>query len=168
MTQRALTVKWLFYTLAALFLALIQSFFLQRIHIWGVHPFLLPCVPAIIASFESRRSGLLFAALMGFVCDLTLPAPFPGFYVVTLVLCALLSGFIARHAIMPGLPCTLLVSLLAMVFHGLFQTVLLGYQNGASFSSGLFLTLRETVVTLLAVIPAHPLLSLVHKRMANM
>ena len=52
MTRRMLTIKWVFYSLWTLLFLLVQQLVLPHIRIWGVHPFLLPMLSAVAASFE--------------------------------------------------------------------------------------------------------------------
>ena len=52
MTRRLLTIKWTFYGLWTLLFLLVQQLVLPYIRIGGVHPFLLPMLAAVAASFE--------------------------------------------------------------------------------------------------------------------
>ena len=88
MTRRLLTLKWLFYSLWTLLFLLVQQLVLPHLRIWGVHPFLLPALAAIAASFEGKREGPVFAIILGLVCDALFTGAFPGFYTAALLLSA--------------------------------------------------------------------------------
>ena len=49
--QRDMFFKWLYYAGATLLLVLVQSLVLNRICVWGVHPFLPPLIAAITAMY---------------------------------------------------------------------------------------------------------------------
>ena len=49
LNQRDMFFKWLYYAGATLLLVLVQSLVLNRICVWGVHPFLPPLIAAITA-----------------------------------------------------------------------------------------------------------------------
>ena len=51
LNQRDMFFKWLYYAGATLLLVLVQSLVLNRICVWGVHPFL----PPLIAASGRRR-----------------------------------------------------------------------------------------------------------------
>ena len=69
MTRRTLTLKWVFYALWSLVFLLGQQLLLPWIRIGCVHPFVLPAMAAITASFEGRREGPVYALVLGLVCD---------------------------------------------------------------------------------------------------
>ena len=54
MTQRDIFYKWLFYALVGVLWAVIQQLVLNRLDFWGgVHPFVLPLVPVMVAILEN-------------------------------------------------------------------------------------------------------------------
>ena len=55
LNQRDMFFKWLYYAGATLLLVLVQSLVLNRICVWGVHPFLPPLIAAITAMLERAR-----------------------------------------------------------------------------------------------------------------
>ena len=89
MTRRLITIKWALYSLWTLLFLLVQQLVLPYIRIWGVHPFVLPALAAIAASFEGKREGPVFALVLGLICDQLFSGAFPCFYAVTLLLAAL-------------------------------------------------------------------------------
>ena len=64
MTRRMLTIKWVFYSLWTLLFLLVQQLVLPHIRVWGVHPFLLPVLSAVAASFEGKREGPIFGLVL--------------------------------------------------------------------------------------------------------
>ena len=167
MTRRMITIKWIVYSLWTLLFLLAQQLVLPHIHIWDVHPYLLPMLSAVAASFEGRREGPSFGLVLGLVCDLLFTGAFPCFYAVTLLLSALVAGLAARHLIMPGLVCSLAVSAAALVLTGLFNTAAVSYSYGAPLTAALWLIVRELVVSLPAAVLIHLAFSRVHRRFAG-
>ena len=107
MTRRMTTLKWVFYALWTLVFLLVQQLMFPYLRIAGVHPFILPSLAAIAASFEGKREGPVYALVLGLVCDTLFTGAFPSFYAVVLTLSALLAGQAARRLIMPGAVCSL-------------------------------------------------------------
>ena len=148
MTRRLITIKWLFYSLWTLLFLLVQQLVLPYIRIWGVHPFVLPALAAIAASFEGKREGPVFALVLGLICDQLFSGAFPCFYAVTLLLAALVAGLAARRIIMPGAVCSLLVSTAAMILTDLLNAIASSYAHGTPFAASLWLMARELLLSL--------------------
>ena len=164
--RRKFFFAWLLFSLCALLAAAFQTALLSRLHIWGVHPFVLPCVAAVTATYCKQRDGISFAAFLGFLCDLAIPSVIPFFYLLTFALTAFLAEQLARRVMVPGFVCSVAVSAMAMVLGGLFTLFFLSFRDG-SLSGGFYLLLRETLVTLPAAIPLHLLLSRVSRYLSN-
>lgn len=167
MTRRAVLFKWLLYALAAAAIVLLQNFILTHLNIAGVHPFLLPAVAAVPATREPRRESLLFGFSFGLLCDLIIPASFPCLYAVSFLLIALLSGFLARRFVNPGLICSLTVSAAAMLVTDLLRILTISGAPGFHLSAALLLMLHELVVTVIFFPAVHILDYLVYRRMVN-
>lgn len=167
MTRRLLTIKWLLYSLWTLLFLLIQQLVLPYVRIWGVHPFVLPALAAIAASFEGKREGPVYGLVLGLVCDLLFPGAFPCFYAVTLLLSALAAGGAARRLIMPGPVCSLAVSAAAMLLTDLLNAAAFSYTHGTPFAASLWLTARELLLSLPAAMLIHLAFSHVHRRFAG-
>ena len=163
MTQRKLIFKWTLYTLAALLTALFQSFVCNRLIIWGVHPFLLPCLAAIVSTYNGRRESLFFAFFFGFVCDLTITAAIPGFYMLSFCLISLAAGIVSRHLLVPGFFCSLATSALALLINGLLETLVLANRFTAVFGPAMFLLLREILITIFPAMLIHLLVVRIHR-----
>ena len=130
MTRRMTTLKWVFYALWTLVFLLVQQLVFPYLRIAGVHPFILPSLAAIAASFEGKREGPVYALVLGLVCDTLFTGAFPCFYAVVLTLSALLAGQAARRLIMPGAVCSLAVSAGALLLTDLFNAVAFTYSHG--------------------------------------
>ncbi len=167
MTRRLLTIKWTFYGLWTLLFLLVQQLVLPYIRIGGVHPFLLPVLAAIAASFEGKWEGPIFGLVLGFVCDALFTGVFPCFYAVVLTLSALLAGVAARHLIMPGLVCSLVVSAAALVLMGIINTMAFSYSYGTPLSAALWLMARELLISLPFAILVHLAFARIHRRFSG-
>jgi len=167
MTRRAFIQKWILYCLCALLLTALQTLVLVRVRFWGVHPFILPALAAIAASFEGRREGPVFGLVLGLLCDQLFPGTFPCFYAVTLLLSAVAAGLAARRIIMPGAVCSLLVSAAALTLTDLLNAVAFSYTYGTPFGASLWLMARELLISLPAAMLIHPAFSHVHRRFAG-
>jgi len=162
MSRRKIIFTWCVYSLAALVLLLLQSALLNRLHLWGVHPFLPPCIAAIVATYSSRRGGVMFGLILGLFCDLVIAGLFPLFYTVTLSICALCSGILSRRFLQPGFACSMAVCAASLLFCSLFQMAVLT-ANDLSTSGGSFLMVRELLVTM----PVSLLVFLIYRRLVR-
>ena len=147
MTRRMTTLKWVFYALWTLVFLLVQQLMFPYLRIAGVHPFILPSLAAIAASFEGKREGPVYALVLGLVCDTLFTGAFPCFYAVVLTLSALLAGQAARRLIMPGAVCSLAVSAGALLLTDLFNAVAFTYSHGTPPGEAMWLTAREILLS---------------------
>ena len=164
MTRRMTTLKWVFYALWTLVFLLVQQLVFPYLRIAGVHPFILPSLAAIAASFEGKREGPVYALVLGLVCDTLFTGAFPCFYAVVLTLSALLAGQAARRLIMPGAVCSLAVSAGALLLTDLFNTVAFTYSHGTPPGEAMWLTAREILLSLPFAMLVHLVFSRVHRR----
>lgn len=164
MTRRMTTLKWVFYALWTLVFLLVQQLVFPYLRIAGVHPFILPSLAAIAASFEGKREGPVYALVLGLVCDTLFTGAFPCFYAVVLTLSALLAGQAARRLIMPGAVCSLAVSAGALLLTDLFNAVAFTYSHGTPPGEAMWLTAREILLSLPFAMLVHPVFSRVHRR----
>lgn len=164
MTRRMLTLKWVFYALWTLVFLLVQQLVFPYLRIAGVHPFILPSLAAIAASFEGKREGPVYALVLGLVCDTLFTGAFPCFYAVVLTLSALLAGQAARRLIMPGAVCSLAVSAGALLLTDLFNAVAFTYSHGTPPGEAMWLTAREILLSLPFAMLVHLVFSRVHRR----
>lgn len=157
MTRRDLFYKWLFYSLAALLWLVIQHALLNRLDFWGgVHPFVLPMIPAMSAILEKRQESTLFSVCAGLFCDLLMPAPIPCFYTLTFLAIALLCAVIAARVILTGFLCAAVCSVLASCLSSALQILFLAPALEFPVASALSLAGRELLLSL----PFSPLLFL--------
>ena len=164
MTRRMTTLKWVFYALWTLVFLLVQQLVFPYLRIAGVHPFILPSLAAIAASFEGKREGPVYALVLGLVCDTLFTGAFPCFYAVVLTLSALLAGQAARRLIMPGAVCSLAVSAGALLLTDLFNAVAFTYSHGTPQGEAMWLTAREILLSLPFAMLVHLVFSRVHRR----
>ena len=164
MTRRMTTLKWVFYALWTLVFLLVQQLMFPYLRIAGVHPFILPSLAAIAASFEGKREGPVYALVLGLVCDTLFTGAFPCFYAVVLTLSALLAGQAARRLIMPGAVCSLAVSAGALLLTDLFNAVAFTYSHGTPPGEAMWLTAREILLSLPLAMLVHLVCSRVHRR----
>ena len=78
MTRRMTTLKWVFYALWTLVFLLVQQLVFPYLRIAGVHPFILPSLAAIAASFEGKREGPVYALVLDWSATRCLPARSPA------------------------------------------------------------------------------------------
>lgn len=164
MTRRMTTLKWVFYALWTLVFLLVQQLMFPYLRIAGVHPFILPSLAAIAASFEGKREGPVYALVLGLVCDTLFTGAFPCFYAVVLTLSALLAGQAARRLIMQGAVCSLAVSAGALLLTDLFNAVAFTYSHGTPPGEAMWLTAREILLSLPFSMLVHLVFSRVHRR----
>ena len=164
MTRRMTTLKWVFYALWTLVFLLVQQLMFPYLRIAGVHPFILPSLAAIAASFEGKREGPVYALVLGLVCDTLFTGAFPCFYAVVLTLSALLAGQAARRLIMPGAVCSLAVSAGALLLTDLLNAVAFTYSHGTPPGEAMWLTAREILLSLPFAMLVHLVFSRVHRR----
>ncbi len=164
MTRRMTTLKWVFYALWTLVFLLVQQLVFPYLRIAGVHPFILPSLAAIAASFEGKREGPVYALVLGLVCDTLFTGAFPCFYAVVLTLSALLAGQAARRLIMPGAVCSLAVSAGALLLTDLFNAVAFTYSHGTPPGEAMWLTAQEILLSLPFAMLVHLVFSRVHRR----
>lgn len=158
-----LAFKWIVYALVTLLLCMFHSAVFCRIRVLSVAPFLYPMLPAVTAMFEGPKGGAVYALFFGLLCDLLLPAPFTGFFVVIFPLIGLLSGAIAGNMLSPGFFCALLVSALGLLLTGGARVLL---SSGGHLALMAWTAVMEALLTLPALVVVLPLYRAVHRRCA--
>lgn len=159
-----LVFKWAVYAIAAFLLCALQSMVLGNIRVLGLTPFLYPMIPAAAAMFEGPKQGGIFALCFGFLCDLLLPAPFPGFFSISFALGAILAGAVAERVMSRGFGCALVTSalgLLSTCVMRLFVQILLGGQHLVLMAR---ISLGETLLTLPAILVVLPIFRAIANR----
>lgn len=164
LNQRDMFFKWLYYAGATLLLVLVQSLVLNRICVWGVHPFLPPLIAAITAMLEGPGEGAAFAGVFGLLCDLTMPGIIPCFYTLAFLAAALLAAVIAKRFLSQGFLCAVPCAGLSLLVTDLLHTLLLTFRQGVELTAALSLTGREAAVTVVLSPLVYLLLRSVHNR----
>ena len=160
LNQRDMFFKWLYYAGATLLLVLVQSLVLNRICVWGVHPFLPPLIAAITAMLEGPGEGAAFAGVFG----LPMPGIIPCFYTLAFLAAALLAAVIAKRFLSQGFLCAVLCAGLSLLVTDLLHTLLLTFRQGVELTAALSLTGREAAVTVVLSPLVYLLLRSVHNR----
>jgi len=164
MKQGSLFYRWLFYGLAAGLCLLVQSLVLNRLRVWGIHPFLPPVLAAAAAAQEDRQEALCAGAVFGLICDLIMSPVIPCFYILTFAATAFLAGWIAKHMIVPGFFCAVVCSLLALLVNGLFHTLFLTYRGISDLPAAVAITGGELLLTLPLIPLVYLLFRPIHRR----
>ena len=161
-----LIAKWTVYALATLALAAVQHLVLGQISVLGVTPFLYPMLPALVASYEGLQRGSRFSLVMGFVCDLLILAPFPGFYTITFTLIGVLAGLIGENLLSPGWLCGFTVSAMGLAIVNAARLLL--YFLSGDLHPLLMgrIALVEILITLPMLLPSLPTYRAIHSRCA--
>ena len=160
MNQKNLWYRWLFYSLGGILFLILQGLVLNRVRLWGVHPFLPPVLVAVAAAHEDRQESLCAAAVFGLLCDLTMQPPIPCFFVLTYVAAAFLAGLISTRWMQPGFFCALVASLAALLIGDGFHALILSVRGVNDLHAAAAITGRELALTL----PLTPLVYLLFRR----
>lgn len=158
--------KWAVYAAAALLLCAVQSMVLSHIRIFGLAPFLYPVLPAMVAMFEGARPGAVFGFVFGLLCDLLLPAPFRGFFVLIFPVTAAAAAGVAERLLSRGLLCGMIVSALALLLTACLRLVVQILSGGQYLGLMAEIALGEAVLTLPAAAAALPLYRAIYRRCA--
>lgn len=163
MTRRLIAIRWSFLSVTTLLLLLLQSQLLGRISIWGVCPVIVPCIAAVAATREPPRHATIFALILGMVADTLFIAPMVCFYVFVCAVVTGLSVMVARHLIMPGIRCSIVCCIGALILSGVLSAVLM-LHRGAPLDTALGLLVREVIVSLpFSLVLIHPPFSHFHR-----
>ena len=161
-----LAFKWIIYSLATLLMCGLQSLILCHIRVLSITPFLYPIIPAVAAMYEGPKRGALYALVFGLFCDLLLPAPFTGFFVILFPLIGLLAASIAGNMLSPGFFCALLVSALGLTITGGARVLLQFLSGGEHLVLMAWVALMEALLSLPALVVIFPLYRAIHRRCA--
>lgn len=166
MTRRLLTIRWSFYGMATAVILLLQAQVLGRISIWGVCPVIFGCLAAVAATREPMTHAVIYAIVLGAVCDMLFVAALPCFYTLLCVIAAVLSTLVARRLVAAGLLCSLLCCVGALLLSGLLNGLPM-IHGGAPVGVALGLLLREMLISLpFALVLIHPVFSRIHRATA--
>ncbi len=156
--------KWVMYAVATLFLCALQSVVFNHIHVFRLTPFLYPVLPALVAMFEGARPGAVFALCFGLACDLLVPAPFRGFFVLIFPVAAVVSAGIAGRLLSRGFLCGGVVSAAGLVLTACFRLFIQILSGGEYLGLMARIALGEVILTIPAVVIALPLYRMIYRR----
>ena len=162
-TKQDILIKWTAYTFATLLLLLLREL-TRSVTLFGVAPLLPPILVGAVASLEEYRYSAYYALLLGVLCDLALPVPFPCLYTVSFSLAVFLSCYLAEHVMQPGFFSALVSSVAAFLFVDLFRFLALLPVTKPVLLTFALLAVRELPVSLLLLPLCYPLLRAVHRR----
>lgn len=164
LARNEIIFKWALYAAVTAVWFLVQGALCQRITVWGVIPFLYPMLAAIPATFEAPLSATVFALCLGVVCDILLPGSCPCLYTLVFPVIGLCSSLLAQSLLPAGLLCSLAVTAVAFLLTDLFCCLLLALNGASAWGAGLFLLLRELLVTAPLLVPVTLLYRTVFRR----
>lgn len=137
-----------------LFLYILQGMVFPRLPVFGSVPLLLPMAVVGIAIYGGRISGGAFGLLAGMLCDLSFNQPTIQFTLI-LTFLGLFIGYLSDTVIVTGFPSYIVCSLGVLLVSGFFQAFRPLFFESAPFRPLLSIGLRQTVVSLLFVIPMY-------------
>lgn len=158
--------KWIVYAAATLLLCALQSMVFNHIHILGLTPFLYPVLPAMVAMFEGARPGAVFAFFFGLACDLLVPAPFRGFFILIFPAAAVVSAGVAERLLSRGFLCGVIVSSLGLLLTDCLRFLVQILVGGKYLGLMAQIALGEAVLTLPAVLIVLPVYRMIYRRCA--
>ena len=162
-TRSEIIFQWSIYSAVSLLVLLVQKFLLPELRLFGVALFLPPMIAAMLSAFEPGAEGMLFALLLGLLCDLALIGPVPCFYTVSFVFSAILSGIISGRLLSGQLLCSLTVSVAAYLAGDLLRWVLMA-ADGTRLFDVLLYGGKELLLALPFAVPLHFLYSFFYHR----
>lgn len=151
MSRRRTIIIWILYGFCAALFLLLQSWLLNRIVIWDVHPFIIPFLGVLPATVEGRRNALIYAFFLGLFCDIVMPVFLPCFYCIVLPLLALFANFTTRRLIRSRFICGVLTCGGALLCVDLLHTLYILYQGYGTLWDALLLSGKEIAASLLVL-----------------
>jgi len=164
LARNAIIFRWTVYAAAALLCFVVQTAVLQCVVLWGVIPFLYPAIAAIPATFEDPASGTAYALVVGLVCDLLLPGPIPCFYTLTFAAAGLCATLLSQSVLPAGFGCSLAATAAAFLLTGVLGCLLLWVRGKTDWAAGMYVAVREFLVTVPLTLPMTVLFRAVHRR----
>lgn len=158
--------KWLVYTLATLFMCILQALVCSHVRVLGLTPFLYPVLPAMVGMFEGAYPGAVFGLALGLFCDLLIPAPFRGFFGIAFPLAAALAAGIASRLQSRGYLCALIVSAAGLLEVCALRMAVQVLSGGRYLGLMARISAGETLLTLPVVLAALPLYRAVFRKCA--
>ena len=164
LVRNEIIIKWTIYAAATAVWFLVQGTLCQRITLWGVIPFLYPMLAAIPATFEAPVPATVFALCLGVVCDILLPDAMPCLYTLIFPVIGLCASLLSQSLVPAGMLCSLVVTAVAFVLTDLFRCFVLAIGGVSPWGTGLFILVRELLVTAPLLIPVTALYRAVYRK----
>ena len=162
MTRCEFACKWSAYALCIFLLLFVRSLLPRSLTPWGVLPFFPPVLLACVVSLEPPRSATVFALVFGVVCDLFFSASLPCLYTLAFPISALLTAYFSSFTLQNRFLRALFGTVLTFLITDALRMLALTLRVQPSFSSMLFLTVRETAVSI-PLLLCFPLFVRVHR-----
>ena len=148
MTRCEFACKWSAYALCIFLLLFASSLLPDSLTPWGVLPFFPPVLLACVASLEPLHSAAIFGVVFGVICDLFFSASLPCLYTLAFSVSALLTAYLSPSVLPDRFLRALFGTVLTFLITDTLRMPALAIRVQPSFSSMLFLTVRETAVSL--------------------
>ncbi len=162
-TKKALITKWVLYSAALILFILLQQVLNALPAVWGVSPFLMPIIVALVAALEGPVPGTIFGICIGFFCDLIGGGIFSGIYTISFFCIALAISIISKDWVMHNIFGSLIYALISFFILDVFQTLFLLLFKGAELMVILSLAGREIAISILFTIPVFFLYNYLHR-----
>ena len=147
MGHRDYVYKWLFYALISLLFILVQCFGLVYLRVWGVHPFLFPVLVSTVAALETAHESAIYALVLGFLMDITMPGVIPCFYTVAFLVVFVVTRLLSGKVLSWPFFCCMLCGVLSIVCCGLLNILCLRASISFSLTHALLLMGKELLLT---------------------
>ena len=102
---------------------------------------------------QYKGVAIVFAIVVGVVCDVLLPGAFPCLYTVIFPLAGLCSALISQSWLPAGYLCALTGSTISFLMTGLAQCLLLTIRGKGAWAAGLSVCFRELLVSAVLIFP---------------
>ncbi|MBO4915242.1 MAG: hypothetical protein J5449_08560 [Oscillospiraceae bacterium] len=164
LTRRDYIIKWGSYGAVSLLLTLLFSLTLRDLRVLGVTMFLPPLLVGVVASLEDTKSAVIYAIVVGVLCDLTIAGTFPCVYTLAFTAASLCCSILAKSVLQPGFLCSLALTTLTFVFVDVLNMLALRLKCHAEAGPMLLMMLCETAVSCILLVVCHPVLLHLHRK----
>lgn len=155
MTTRAVVLRnILHYGILLLVLFILQSMIFPHLRLMGVTPLLIPLAVVGAGLFSGTTIGGVFGICAGIVCDMTMVET-SVLFTLLMAACGIITGLLGENALARGFPSFLLCSVTALLIIAAAQLFGLVAYRGVAFSAVLGVAWRQSVYSLIFVIPVY-------------
>ena len=162
MTRRDFLIKWAFYAVGLLPVWLLEQGVLNRFHVFGVSPMLLPLAAAAVAVLEGPAGGGGFGLAVGALCDAVYYGV-PGGMTLGLTVTAIAAGVAAQYVLKKCFVGCLICSAAILTLMDAMRILVYALQ-GAPIPALLRVAVPEILWSLVFVGPVYLLFRGIHRR----